>query len=338
MESYVRSRMFLAFCVLLSSVPFAFAVEDRDAIVRKAKEEKLLIFYNAADFRDGTALVHAFQKKYPFIEPRLFRLGSTQLVVRVLQEHRAGAHLFDVLSNTSFQFYEIFKEGLFQKYDSPERRTFLADFKDSEGYWTSAYHNASTIAYNTNVVKPSDVPKSYDDLLHPKWKGKMVMDNRETEWYANMLQILGQKKGLHFMRSLAKQDLNFRSGRALITQILASGEFGVAVNNYDHLVQSAKKRGTPVESVAADPVISRVTPFALGQYAPHPNVGKLFIDFVLSEEGQKILRSFGRSSARKGIEPDELQKKGVKLYVSDISLAKDYAQYDKEFREIFGIK
>ena len=85
MESYVRSRMFLAFCVLLSSVPFAFAVEDRDAIVRKAKEEKLLIFYNAADFRDGTALVHAFQKKYPFIEPRLFRLGSTQLVVRVLQ-------------------------------------------------------------------------------------------------------------------------------------------------------------------------------------------------------------------------------------------------------------
>ena len=92
-----------------------------------------------------------------------------------------------------------------------------------------------------------------------------------------------------------------------------------------------------MESIPVTPVISRVTPIALGKYAPHPNIGRLFIDFSLSEEGQKILRSFGRSSARKGIDPDELQKKGIKLYVSDISLAKDYARYDKEFREIFGL-
>jgi ABC-type Fe3+ transport system substrate-binding protein len=103
-------------------------------------------------------------------------------------------------------------------------------------------------------------------------------------------------------------------------------------------VQAAKKLGGPVESLPLTPVVSRVTPIALGRYAPHPNVGKLFIDFALSEEGQKILRSFGRSSARKGIEPDELQKKGIKLYVSDISLAKDYARYDKEFKEIFNLR
>jgi hypothetical protein len=98
----------------------------------------------------------------------------------------------------------------------------------------------------------------------------MLMDSRETEWYASIRQILGQEKGLRLMRGLAKQDLSFRPGRTL--------------------------------------------------------------------EGQKILRSFGRSSARKGIEPDELQKKGIKLYVSDISLAKDYARYDKEFKEIFNLR
>ena len=118
---------------------------------------------------------------------------------------------------------------------------------------------------------------------------------------------------------------------------------GVGVDRHpgkgdDHLVQAAKKLGGPVESLPLTPVVSRVTPIALGRYAPHPNVGKLFIDFALSEEGQKILRSFGRSSARKGIEPDELQKKGIKLYVSDISLAKDYARYDKEFKEIFNLR
>lgn len=311
--------------------------QDREAIIAKAKEEKMLVYYSTTDIRDGTAMVHAFQKKYPFIEPKLFRLGSTQVVVKVLQEHRGGAHLFDVISATSFQFYEIFKEDLFQKYESPERRAFLDDFKDKEGYWTSAYHNASVIAYNTNMVKPADLPKSYDDLLQPKWKGKMLMDNRETEWYASLIQVLGREKAVRLMQGLAKQDLSFRPGRTLITQVLASGELPLAVNDYDHLVQSAKKRGAPIETIAAPPVISRVQPVGLGRYAPHPNVGKLFIDFTLSEEGQKILRSFGRSSSRKGIEPDELQKKGVKLYVSDITLAKDYARYDKEFRETFGL-
>ena len=326
------SAMF-ALC-LMGSQLFA---QDREAIIAKAKEEKMLVYYSTTDIRDGTAMVHAFQKKYPFIEPKLFRLGSTQVVVKVLQEHRGGAHLFDVISATSFQFYEIFKEDLFQKYESPERRAFLDDFKDKEGYWTSAYHNASVIAYNTNMVKPADLPKSYDDLLQPKWKGKMLMDNRETEWYASLIQVLGREKAVRLMQGLAKQDLSFRPGRTLITQVLASGELPLAVNDYDHLVQSAKKRGAPIETIAAPPVISRVQPVGLGRYAPHPNVGKLFIDFTLSEEGQKILRSFGRSSSRKGIEPDELQKKGVKLYVSDITLAKDYARYDKEFRETFGL-
>ena len=144
------------------------------------------------------------------------------------------------------------------------------------------------MAYNTNLLKPQDLPKGYDDLLDPKWKGKMLMDSRETEWYASMLQILGREKALRLMRGLAKQDLSFRPGRTLITQVLASGEAPLAVNDYDHLVQSAKKRGAPVESLPITPVVSRVTPIALGRYAPHPNIGKLFIDFSLSEEGQKF--------------------------------------------------
>jgi iron(III) transport system substrate-binding protein len=338
MDSQRNQICLILVCFLVSLLAGVVWAQDRDAIIAKAKEEKELVYYSTTDIRDGTAMVHAFQKKYPFIEPKLFRLGSTQVVVRVLQEHRGGAHLFDVISATSFQFYEIFKENLFQIYNSPERPAFDEDFRDKEGYWVSAYHNASVVAYNTNLLKPQNLPKRYDDLIDPKWKGKMLMDSRETEWYASMLQILGREKGLRLMRGLAKQNLSFRPGRTLITQVLASGEAPLAVNDYDHLVQSAKKRGAPVESLPLTPTISRVTPIGLGRYAPHPNVGKLFIDFSLSEEGQKILRSSGRSSARKGIEPDELQRKGVKFYVSDISLAKDYARYDKEFKEIFGLR
>ncbi len=337
MAREITMRILLTFSLILS-VAFASAAEDRDAILAKAKEEKILVVYSTMEIKDGSALLEAFQKRYPFVEPKLLRLGSTQMSVKVLQEQRAGTNLFDVTQVGDFVFYELFRAGLFQAYNSPERRAFAEDFKDKQGFWSSAYHSAGVIGYNTNVVKPDDVPKSIDDLLQPKWKGKMLMDSGGPEWYAAMLQILGQEKGLRFMRNLASQDPSFRPSRNLITEILASGEFGVAVNDYYHLIQSAKERGAPVESVAAYPVISRVHTIALGRYAPHPNVGKLYVDFVLSEEGQKILRSFGRSSSRKGIEPDELQKKGVKLYVTDLNLGKNYANYMKEFRDIFGIK
>jgi iron(III) transport system substrate-binding protein len=240
---------FIGFVLFVSVLASPAWSQDRDAIIAKAKEEKEFVYYSTTDIRDGTAMVHAFQKKYPFIEPKLLRLGSTQVVVKVLQEHRGGAHLFDVISATSFQFYEIFKENLFQKYESPERRAFAEDFKDKDGVWVSAYHNASVVAYNTNLLKPADLPKSYDDLLGEKWKGKMLMDSRETEWYASMLQILGSDKGLRLMRGLAKQDLSFRPGRTLITQVLSAGEAPLAVNDYDHLVQAAKKLGGPVESL-----------------------------------------------------------------------------------------
>jgi len=164
-----RKQIYILTVVLLVSL---LAVptwsQDRDAIIAKAKEEKEFVYYSTTDIRDGTAMVHAFQKKYPFIEPKLLRLGSTQVVVKVLQEHRGGAHLFDVISATSFQFYEIFNENLFQKYESPERRAFAEDFKDKDGVWVSAYHNASVVAYNTHLLKPADLPKSYDDLLGAK--------------------------------------------------------------------------------------------------------------------------------------------------------------------------
>ena len=139
------------FCHSLASV----SAQDRDAIIAKAKEEKVFVYYSTTDIRDGTAMVHAFQKKYPFIEPKLLRLGSTQVVVKVLQEHRGGVHLFDVISATSFQFYEIFKEGLFQKYESPERRAFAEDFKDKDGYCLARDCNESNASINSAAI---DIP------------------------------------------------------------------------------------------------------------------------------------------------------------------------------------
>ena len=336
MAGDITKRSFLTFSFLFMYVAVAFAAEDRKVILAKAKEEKTLFLYSTSDVNDTTILVNAFQKKYPFVEPKPLRVTSSQMPVRVLQEHKAGVYLVDVIQAGDFTYYELSRAGIFQPYDSPERRAFPDGFKDTEGLWTSGYHNATVIGYNVNLVKPEDVPTSYDDLLQTKWKGKMLFDTNGPEWYAGMLQVLGQDKGLQFMARLAKQDLQLRQSKVLANQILISGEFGLLVNHYEHLITAAKKKGAPLEFVPAYPVLSRVSPIALARYSPHPNVGRLYIDFVLSEEGQQIQRSLGRTSSRKGLEPDELQKKGVKLYVTDMSLAKDFARYSKEFKEVFG--
>src|SRR3990172_12347155 len=141
MVGFVKKYMF-AFVVLFSAATFVSAAEDRDAIAAKAKKEKTLVVYNSMELLDASALLEAFKKRYPFVEPKLFRLGGTQMPVRVLQEHRAGVHLVDVIQAGDFVFYEISRAGVFQPYDSPERRAYPEDFKDKEGLWTSTFHNA----------------------------------------------------------------------------------------------------------------------------------------------------------------------------------------------------
>jgi ABC-type Fe3+ transport system substrate-binding protein len=337
MELYVKIGL-CALAICFAYVISAVAADDRTTVLAKSKEEKALVVYNSMELIDANALIEAFKKKYPDIETKLFRLGGTQMPVRVLQEHRAGVNLVDVIQAGDFVYYEISRANLFQPYESPERRAYPADFKDKEGLWTSTSHNAGVISYNTDMIGLENAPRSYSDLLDPKWKGKMLLDVNGPEWYAGMLQVWGREKGLNFMKSLAKQEVSFRQSKVLANQVLMSGEFGLLINNYEHLVQAVKKKGAPVQSVAADPVLSRVHTIALTKNAPHPNAGRLYIDFVLSEEGQKILRGFGRSSSRKGMEPDELQKRGIKLHVTDMSLAKDLGVIDKEFKEIFGIR
>src|SRR5262245_3154224 len=143
----------VAVVVLLLS-GFAPAAEDRDAILAKAKEENTLVVYNSMELIDASALVEAFKKKYPYIDAKLFRLGGTQMPVRVLQEHRAGVHLVDAIQAGDFVFYEIARADVFQPYDSPERRAYPDDFKDKDGLWTSTSHNAGVISYNSILVKP----------------------------------------------------------------------------------------------------------------------------------------------------------------------------------------
>jgi ABC-type Fe3+ transport system substrate-binding protein len=159
-------------------------------------------------------------------------------------------------------------------------------------------------AYNTTRVKRDELPKRWEDLLHPRWKARMVLDQNEDRWFANMLYLMGEKKGMEFMQSLAKQDVAIRGGRSLITQLLSAGEFDLQIVAYWYRPHLMKKQGAPVDWIGMEPAIIALHPISVVEKTPHPNAARLFIDFALSDEGQKVFLQRGREPAKPGLRPE----------------------------------
>jgi iron(III) transport system substrate-binding protein len=198
------------------------------------------------------------------------------------------------------------------------------------------YLNAMTIAYNTRMVKPEEVPRSYQDLLLPKWKGKMGMDLNKTEWYAAMLQMLGEERGKKYMETLAKQDIQAREGNTITGQLLVAGEFPLVVSQYPTSVEEYKKLGAPIEWVPLEPHFVYSIGIAVTQKQPHPASGRLFVDFVLAKEGQEVMRSLSRIPARKDVFPDPPKLiQGHKLLVVNPASSEDYNRFNNEYHKFF---
>jgi iron(III) transport system substrate-binding protein len=183
-------------------------------------------------------------------------------------------------------------------------------------------------------VKREELPKSYEDLLHPRWRRRMVLDKNEDRWFANMLHLMGEKKGMEFMQALAKQEVNIRSGRSLITQLLAAGEFDLQIVAYWYRPHLLKLKGAPVDWVAMEPALVALHPISILDRAPNPNAAKLFIDYVLSEEGQRLFASRGREPARPGIRPEGYPSH-LKVIPSRVELAEKLADYTRRYEALF---
>jgi iron(III) transport system substrate-binding protein len=194
------------------------------------------------------------------------------------------------------------------------------------------------MAYNTQLVRPNEAPKKYDDLLAPRWKGRLGVNLQDPEWYVNLQRRMGKEKARNFLQALAAQQPGLRDGHNITAQLLAAGEFHAVTNTYAHIAARIKGQGGPVQYVFDEPVITYIHPVALAKSAPHPNAGKLFISFILSTDGQKMLRDQGRIPGHRDVEPQVFSLRNVKLFASDPRLAKEHGAAAEEMRAIFGAK
>lgn len=329
-------RVLLIIALLIMGAGAAWAQSD-PKLVEAAKKEGKLVWYTSTNVSESKPLLDDFEKLYPFVKGEIFRASGEKTLNRIITESRAGRWDFDVV--TISEVDALMDAKLLAPYKSPETKNFIADFKDPDGYWTAIYVNYMTIGYNPKLVSDKDAPKSWEDLLDNKWKGKLAMDQEEYTWYATLKKSWGKEKTQKYMRALAKQNIEWRKGHTLITQMMAAGEFPLSIV-YAHRAEGMKQKGAPVDWVSTvNPIVVTLNSAGLSPKPAHPNVARLFIDFVLSKPAQQRLRSLARIPARGDVEPlsPRMEQSRLKLKTTPPETGAEFKETIREFREVFGL-
>jgi iron(III) transport system substrate-binding protein len=341
-EGLLRKIIFIAAGIMLFSNltrSLGAATFDRDKILDGAKKEGRLVLYTGMETDEANLFTQEFAKKYPFIRSEIFRSSGEKVQARFIVEHRANTHMADIFQTSIVQVYQLKNTGMLARYRSDEALAYPEGFKDPQGYWTAFYQIPYVIGYNTKLVAPKDVPSSYEDLLHPRWKGWIGLETEEYQWFYHWVQILGRDKGLDFMKKFAMQNLQMRKGHTLLAQLVAAGEMALATVVYSNRVERMKASGAPIDWVRfKGPTITAINAIAIPDKAPHPNAARLFVDFVLSKEGQGLLRGLRRIPARADVVPDPPSlTKGLNLYPArPEGMIESYNDTVARFDEIFN--
>lgn len=286
-----------------------------------ARKEGAFKFYGVSNAALLGAYTDGFMKRYPFIKAEYWRGSGNKLVFRALTEHKAGQLDTDAVLVGTENAMTMKRSGIWTKYASPESANFGKEFTDKDGYWHADSWGVATLAYNTKLVRREEAPKGYDDLFDAKWKGALSIDMEPERALGGWLTAWGEQKTRAFVDRLIKHGTLVRRGHTLQAQLLCAGEFKVAVEIYPDAILRMKQGGCPAAIVFPNPTPGQISG-AIGIYAntPRPHAAALFVDFMKSADGAKILAATGRLSGRKGVkslyeELANLEERGIPIVV-----------------------
>jgi len=267
---------------------------DRDKrLVEQAKREGVVNIFVSMQSKDAAAIIKEFEKQYG-IKVELWRASPDKIAQRVSIETKAGRHDVDVLEVNGPEMERIHRDNVLSKFYSPAFADLPpAAFPKDKPYVIDRL-NFFVMAYNTKLVPPGQVPNSYDDLLHPRWKNKLVIELSDVEWLASVAKSMGEEKGLAYFKKLAAQKPMMRDGHTLLAEMLASGEIAIVLTAFNHSVEKLKRKQAPVDWKPLQPAFGQGSAIGLARQAPHPHAALLFADFLLSKTGQEIIKERGR--------------------------------------------
>ena len=277
------------------------AAEREKKLVESAKKEGEMLWYTNSGIENATRYIQAFKKNYPFINAQVWRAKTRQVTQRAIQEAAAGKHMVDVIKPSTDLLPPMLDKNLLGRYETPGRAILPAHTKSP--YYTSINYAFRVFAFNPRKINRKDAPKSWDELLQPKWKGEILFDESSLEEVMSLLGAWGKEKTFGYLTRLSQQNLQIRVGRDTTTQMMMAGEAPLAVTTYAYNNESLKAANAPVDWVAEDLIPTLIYPLTMARNAPHPYSAALFYDFLISEEGQRLIAKEGRVVSHPKVEP-----------------------------------
>jgi ABC-type Fe3+ transport system substrate-binding protein len=271
------------------------SADRQKLLVEGAKKESKVSFYTGLIVDQVVRpLKDGFEKEYPFLQVDFFRGNSENIARRVLTEYQAKRYDVDVVSGSAATSM-VQRAGFMQRFYSPHLAEYPAELKDSKGFWATTNIYFMTLGYNTRNVKAHELPKTYEDLLNPRWKGQMMWSTSRgsgaPQFIGNILLTMGQEAGKAYLQKLRGQNIakSTASARQILDLVIA-GEYPLAVQIFNHHAYISKAAGAPVEWQPLEPVTATINTIGLTKHSPRPHAAMLFIDFLLSRKGQKIVQ------------------------------------------------
>ncbi|MEO5845598.1 MAG: extracellular solute-binding protein [Caldimonas sp.] len=285
-----------------------------DRIVAAAKKEGALTLYTTIAEKDLPTLIKPFESKYG-IKVNVWRAGTDKVLQRTLAEAAANRHEVDAIHFGSPEMEALSREKILQPVASAVYRDLQPGSVPAHREWAATLLSVWVQAYNTNLVKKADLPKTYRDLLDPKWKGKLGIESKNQDWFASVVEVEGGgDKGLKFFQDLvAKNGVSPRTGHTLLTNMVVSGEVPLALTVYNYMPEQAKKKGAPIDWFALEPAIARSNAIGVARRAPHPAAAILFHEYMLTDAQQHMIAIDYVPTNTKVVSP----LKGVKILITD---------------------
>jgi iron(III) transport system substrate-binding protein len=280
----------------------AYQGADRtQRLVEGAKKEGTVSMYTSAQSDDMGALVAAFEKKYG-IKVSIWRSSGEKVAERVLTESRGGRFDVDVIETDGAQVEILYREKQLAPLDVPSVADVPSEIVPAHGYYAPTRLTLYVMSYNTRLVAPGEVPRSYADLLQPRWNGKLALEADDVPWFASVVKSMGETPGVAYFNRLAAMKPSMRKGHTLMAEMVAAGEIEVAIDTHVQGIARLKEKGAPIEWKPLQPAFGQPSSVGVARRAPHPQAARLLADFMLSREGQQIIKSRNRVPSSRAVD------------------------------------
>jgi iron(III) transport system substrate-binding protein len=305
-------------------------------LLKAAQAEGSLTVYSSTNEQEGLPLWKIFEDATG-LKVNYIRGADGPLMGRIAVEYRTGQQTWDVLQTTTLN--KVLPEML-AAFDPSEAKNIIPEARDPGRRWYGVYANYNTPSYNTQHVKASDLPQSYEEFVkHKEWAGKIAIDNSDNEWVKGIMLHYGEEKGTKLIKDIVT-NLNpvVTDGHLAMARSVGSGEYWIALNQYLMLTMNVKLAGSPTDFWALDPVVLIFGQIGVNLKAPHPNAARLGANFMLSKESQEFLTKFGRIPTRSDVPsnpPDVLETLKKKKIMTVLLSPEEEKKWQKTFQTLF---